>query len=77
VEEKDDGMRGGARSDVGECVEERTVAGDLEGFEAGGIDFVVDGVGGDGCGKLLGMEGERKEDAEKRKGGEMAMKAHG
>ena len=76
VQEEDYGMWCRAGSDIGDGVEERAVAGDLEGFEGGGIGLVVGGVGGDGGGKLLSIEGERKKGAEKR-GGEMAVKAHG
>ena len=56
VEEDDYGMRAGAGGYVDEGVEEGAVAGELEGFEGGGIGFVGGGswsIGG------LGLRGER------------------
>jgi hypothetical protein len=77
MKEEDYGMWCRSWSDVGECVEESVVAGDLEGFEGRRIGLVVDGVSGDCGGELLVVQGERKEEgAEKRGGGEIAMKAH-
>src|ERR1700753_3710389 len=52
VEEENDWVRPGARCNVGDGIEGRAVAGDLEGCEGGGIGGVVRGVGGDGCRNL-------------------------
>lgn len=61
--------------DVGESVEPGAVAGDLECLDARGVSPVRWGIGGDGCGKLLGREMQRG--AEKRGDGEEVMESHG
>ena len=59
MEEQDGGVWAGTLGDIDEGVEERAVAGELEGLDGGGVRVVGGGIGGEGGGKLLGGKHDR------------------
>ncbi len=67
VEEEDYGVRACSGGDVDEGVEEGAVAGELEGFDGGGIGRGVCGIGGDGS-RGLGRGGKSCEERCAEKG---------
>jgi hypothetical protein len=75
MEEEDDRMWARPLGDVGEGVEHRSVAGDLEGLHCCGIGGIGSRVRVDGGGQLLGRQKERG--AQERGGGKQTMEAHG
>ena len=67
VKQEDDWVWACSLGDVGEGVEHRSVAGNLEGLHRGGVGFVGGRIGGDRRGKFLGLK--RKRSNEQKRGG--------